>query len=312
MYTRSMKSLSKKNIRELLETHFGESFQGHYPLSSILPIGIGGVGDLFVVANSVADLVYAGKIAVDNKLPYVVIGGGTATLIGESGFPGLVIKNNSSNIFKVDGSSRVVCDSGTTNSRIINHMASVGLGGIEFLDSIPGTIGGAVVSDAALGQRKISSYIKEVSLFDPESQEVVAVDSLAFRKIREQICSGQLVYPWIVLTVTLQFAQLTQEEIIRRLSIIKQSFSHSKGRSLGHIFSQKLSNLTLDRRFHQQLRALNTTYDQVTDRLSLRNSCTPQQLKASIELILRTAKDFGIETSKKITYLGYYQGEDDA
>ena len=306
-----MKSLSKKNINEQLETHFGESFQDHYPLSSILPVGIGGAGDLFVIANSVADLVYAGRVAIENKLPYVVIGGGTATLIGESGFPGLVVKNKTNNIFKVDGSNRVVCDSGITNSKVINSMASFGLGGVEFLDAIPGTIGGAVVSNAQLGPRKISSYIKEIRLFDPENREVVVVDSMAFERIRDQICSGKLVYPPIVLTVTLQFAQLTQEEIIRRLSIIKQNFSHPTGRSLGHVFSQKLSSVTLDRSFHKQLRALNTTYDQITDRLSLKSSCTPQQLKASIELISTTAGGLGIETPKKVTYLGYYQGEDD-
>lgn len=306
-----MKYLPKKNIDELLRDRFEDNFKDHFPISSILPINMGGVGYMFVEANTTADLVDAAKIAIDNKIPYVVIGAGTAIIVGESGFPGLVIRNITKNLFRVSGSSRVVCDSGMENSEIIIAMASAGLGGLEFLYPIPGTIGGAIISNAELGDRNIHSYVKEISIFSPDEGKIVSIDRSTIKNIAAQIVSGSLIFPPIVLTATLQFARLAQDEIIRRLSIIKQNYHHLTGRSLGYVFSQKLSKLNFDRVSRKQLKALNVSYDKELDRFYLKRACTPEQLKGAIKIVLKSANDFGIEISEKITYLGYYQGEDD-
>ena len=311
MSIKSMKNLPKKSIDDLFQARFDDKFHSHYPLSSVLPINIGGVCRAFITAKTTADLVDAAKIAIENKLPYVVIGIGTAVLVGESGFSGLVIKNNTTNVFKVGESSRIVCDAGVNNFKLINSMATIGLGGMEFLYSIPGTIGGAVVSDAQSEDRSILDYIKEVSLFNADDGAVTTVDKATFRQLRKQIFSGSLVYPTIILTVTLQFAQLAQDEIIRRLSVNKRNSNQLKNRSFGYVFSRKLTKININRNTQKQLKALNVSYDKLTDTLTINNSCTPWQLRKAIELISNIAKGFGIETSEKITYLGYYQEEND-
>lgn len=306
-----MKNLSKKSTEELLRSRFGDNLKDHFPLSSVIPIKVGGVGYMFLEANTTADLVDAAKISIENKLPYVAIGGGTAVIVGESGFPGLVIKNNTKNAYRISGSSRVVCDSGVENSNVVNSMASIGLGGIEFLDSIPGTVGGAIISNAELGDRMILSYVKEISMFDPDSEKIIKVTKPEFESIRTTISNNSLVHPPIILTVTLQFARLAQDEIIRRLSLIKKNFRQSRGRSLGYVFSQKLSDVRIKKEPLRQLKLLNVSYDKIIDRFYLGNTCTPKQLKGAINVISKEARGYGIETVERITYLGYYQGEDD-
>lgn len=58
---------------------------------------------------------------------------------------------------------------GIPNSRLLKYAAKHGLGGIEYLASIPGTIGGAVFMNAGRGQRhrcSIGQRVVEVEYFD--------------------------------------------------------------------------------------------------------------------------------------------------
>ncbi|MEX2361826.1 MAG: FAD-binding protein, partial [Patescibacteria group bacterium] len=159
-----MKNYPVKSVNDIFRDRFGGKFSDHQPLSEVMPMGMGGVSSLFVDALTVVDLVDAAKLAVANKRPYRVIGAGTATLIGESGFPGLIIKNSTRNIFRLDNSSRVVCDSGVDNALLVNSMASQGLGGIELLVTVPGTVGGATITNAQSSNWKFLSYIREICI----------------------------------------------------------------------------------------------------------------------------------------------------
>ena len=63
---------------------------------------LGGPADYFVEAKTKEELVEAVRYAIDQKIPYLVLGGGSNVLVGDLGFRGLVIKNRTSSV-KIKG-----------------------------------------------------------------------------------------------------------------------------------------------------------------------------------------------------------------
>lgn len=148
---------------------------------------IGGPAKLFFEAKSVDDLKLALTVACQEKIPYVVLGGGANVLVADIGFDGLVVKNRADGVKLVglkgtiDRTGRGVksvlvwAASGTPMNQLARFTIDQGLEGLEFLLSVPGTVGGGikinahfeVEKDEFLGNRLVSA-----ALFDPGSCEV--------------------------------------------------------------------------------------------------------------------------------------------
>lgn len=134
------------------------------PMAKYVSFRIGGPADLFFRAKTQEDLILAIKSAHGLGLPNFVIGGGTNLLVGDKGYRGLVIKNDSSNIrllgikgkktIKVGGLGESIqkvyleVDSGVSINRLVRFTLDQGFGGLEFFLGQPGTVGGAVYINA--------------------------------------------------------------------------------------------------------------------------------------------------------------------
>ncbi len=162
------------------------------PLSKHTYFKIGGPAGLFFEAKSVEDLKLALASAFQLKIPYVVLGGGANVLVSDNGFDGLVIKNRADGI-KLVGvkgtinkngrgvkNALVWAASGTAMNQLARFTIDQGLEGLEFLLSVPGTVGGGIKINAHfevekgefLGDRLVSS-----ALFDPKTGEIKTVQN---------------------------------------------------------------------------------------------------------------------------------------
>ncbi len=103
---------------------------------------IGGVADYFIVAKSKEDLINAVLIAKKNEIPYFILGSGANILVGDKGFRGLVIKNESKKI--TFDKTFVTVDSGVILLDLIKETLVHSLSGLEHFAGIPSTIGGAL------------------------------------------------------------------------------------------------------------------------------------------------------------------------
>jgi len=83
------------------------------------------------------------------KEKILILGKGTNVLISDYGFDGVIISTLFLNKIRKEKSS-VICECGVLISHLLSFCIKNNLGGIEFLSGIPGTIGGAVVSNAGL------------------------------------------------------------------------------------------------------------------------------------------------------------------
>lgn len=307
-----MTSLPPSRINEIFAERFGENFRDHQPLSQVLPTGLGGVADYFLVAQWANDLVDAAMLAIEHKIPYRVLGSGTGVLVGESGFPGLIIQNQTSGCTRLGGSSRVVVESGTKLSFLVHSLASQGLGGLEFLSLIPGTVGGAVASTAWQNGQRISSFVREIRLFDSDRRKVATVPfSDEETPAGAPLFGDDLVFPPILLSVTFQMAQLSQDEILRRLNVLGKGKRDWPATAVAMPFIDPISQIPMEKEVVRELGRIGIRY-QAGQELLIFNpeKVRPTQVRQALDLLQQQAARFGVETTPRITYLGYYQDKD--
>lgn len=107
--------------------------------------GVGGVADYFLFAKSSSDLANGIFWAKEKGLPFFVLGKGANILIGDKGFRGLVIKNESKNIISLTYSPILLTvESGITVEELINFCLENGFSGLEHFAGIPSSLGGAL------------------------------------------------------------------------------------------------------------------------------------------------------------------------
>lgn len=152
---------------------------------------IGGPADLFFEAKNTEDLILALETGHKLKIPVEVLGGGANVLVSDAGFRGLVIKNRTDGVKLVgikgtvgrEGTgikeALVWAASGTLMNRLARFSIDQGLEGLEFLLSVPGTVGGGVKINSHYEVEKnefIGNNLAAATLFDPKSATVKKVD----------------------------------------------------------------------------------------------------------------------------------------
>jgi UDP-N-acetylmuramate dehydrogenase len=143
---------------------------------------IGGTADFFFEAASDREFVNAVLYVRDTSVPYYIIGGGYNILFDDNGFRGLIIKNGVKGIKKREGTAEVEAFAGVNLEDLLRFCAVQGLGGLEFMAGIPGTLGGAVFGNAGAFEQSIGDVLKEALLLDSQGKQVqVGRDYFEFR-----------------------------------------------------------------------------------------------------------------------------------
>ncbi len=160
-------------------------FEKNKPLSSVSTIGVGGNADFFILPNGVSamvDVMHEGKkLGVST----VITGNSSNVIYSDLGFRGAVIctKNmNGYRIKKTSDGAKIFAGCGTMLPELSRIALKNGLSGFEGLSSIPGTVGGAVISNAGAYGQSISDNLKGVFLLTDECR-------LSFRRVEKTMFS---------------------------------------------------------------------------------------------------------------------------
>lgn len=116
------------------------------PMSKHTSLHIGGPADYFVRVTTERDLVGTIAVAREHELPVVMLGGGTNMLVSDRGIRGVVLQNDW-NETSVDGVT-ITASSGTPLASVAAVAARSGIVGLEWMATVPGTVGGAVHGNA--------------------------------------------------------------------------------------------------------------------------------------------------------------------
>lgn len=159
-------SIYQKEVFENLFETLGHDLKQNEKLSLHTTFGIGGEAEFFYVARRPEDLIKAIQVAEEAKIPFFVLGGGSNVLVSDSGFGGLVIKNQCDKICLSD--KKITCQSGTLLYDLVNSSCENSLSGMGFLAGIPGTIGGAVYGNAGAFGKGVGALLTEAILLNSQ------------------------------------------------------------------------------------------------------------------------------------------------
>ena len=139
---------------------------------------IGGPAEVYACPNQ-EQLPALLEAAKKENAEVTVIGNGSNLLVGDKGIRGLVIEIGSGmNDIRVEG-TKIVAGAGALLSKVANEAAAAGLGGMEFVAGIPGSIGGAVTMNAGAYGGEMKDILESVKVIDPEGMmHILSVEEL--------------------------------------------------------------------------------------------------------------------------------------
>jgi UDP-N-acetylmuramate dehydrogenase len=122
----------------------------------------GGMAELFAECWS-ADELEAAALNAPADRPITVLGSGSNVLPSDDGVPGIVILNRARRI-AVARTGEIIADTGANFQDLFLKSAQASLRGLEFAVGIPGTVGGALVSNAGAYRSCVSEFLTGIEL----------------------------------------------------------------------------------------------------------------------------------------------------
>jgi len=196
---------------------------------------VGGPADIYYEASDSKELEEGIRLAIEQKVSYLVIGNGANVLVSDEGIRGLVIQNHSSTL-KFLPFGFVEVDSGVDNTDLVTQAKNRGLAGMERLLKVPGTIGGAVFMNAGDTGKKefFGGLVEWVHVIDKEGKTKKLSKKeceFGYRSSRFQ-ASGE-----IILKVKVQLQQVGKEEIeVKAKDILVRKMRQPSGATVGSTF----------------------------------------------------------------------------
>ena len=179
-----MFNLEEKEKKGLFPFEFPDIIQKNIQLSSFTSFKIGGNADIYITPSSPEQLAAAVKFIKRERLPAILLGGGSNILIPDEGIRGAVIHTCNLNRIRLQettGMPLVEADAGTSMKDLTEFCAAHGLAGLEDFAGLPGTVGGAVFMNARCYEKSISDVLKSVSVLY-FSEKTCIIKEYAYRK----------------------------------------------------------------------------------------------------------------------------------
>jgi len=222
---------------DVLYAKFGDKVKENVLLAPYTSARIGGPADIFLTADTVAELARIVKFMWKQELPFTLLGGGSNVLVSDKGIRGVVILNRAKKAtFHTGDQPSVTAESGVVFSNLANRCASKGLAGLEWAAAVPGTLGGAVYGNAGAFGGEVAGNLTWVDLLTENGKERFTAEQMGYGYRTSILKRGEL--KAIVLLAELALKNSTKEEATVK---IQQFSAHRKatqppGASMGSMF----------------------------------------------------------------------------
>lgn len=182
------------------------------PLSSHTSFGIGGPADCFLWAEDAEDVEAAMDAVSSEGLPFLAIGNGTNLLVDDGGVRGVVVRLGRGFGGLKREETRVRVGAGVDLAKLLDFCASHGLSGLEFAAGVPGTLGGALYTDAGTTSGRVRDRLLQVTAVG-QDKETSTIDGPSFRHEDEDpLAEGS-----IITEASFQLTPATEETVRREM-----------------------------------------------------------------------------------------------
>lgn len=137
------------------------------PVAKRTTLRVGGPADIYVEPASDEDLAAVLRFCADHRLAFFVLGRGSNLLVKDGGFRGVVISLSQPHFSHVEtAGERMECGAGARLKTVAIEARRHGLAGLEFLEGIPGTVGGALRMNAGAMGGAMFDIAESVRMID--------------------------------------------------------------------------------------------------------------------------------------------------
>ena len=147
-------------------------------LAELTTMRVGGAADEVILAETSDELVrHASRLWSDDE-PWMLLGGGSNTVVSDEGFPGtvLLVRNTGIEVVESDstpeGRVRLRVQAGHDWDQLVEASVERGWSGIEALSGIPGRAGAAPVQNIGAYGQELSDVLHSITFLDFEADEV--------------------------------------------------------------------------------------------------------------------------------------------
>jgi len=144
---------------------FGHAVCAAVPMASVTTFHIGGPARYFIEPRNLRELVRLFDRCANSGIPVRVLGGGSNILVSDRGVSGAVFRLSKMTGISRSG-TRITCEAGVPLPRLVHAAEQWGLGGLEPLAGIPGTVGGAVAMNAGGRHGCVMSVLRSATTLD--------------------------------------------------------------------------------------------------------------------------------------------------
>ncbi len=212
-----------------------EIVRSHEPLAPHTWMGIGGPAEFFAEPRSIDELQALVRRAAAEGLPVRLLGGGSNLLVRDEGVKGVVVRLSSQSFNHIElNKQTVIAGAGARLGHVISTAVRAGLGGLETLVGIPGTIGGALHGNSGSHGGDIGQWTCHA--------EVMARNGEIIQRDREDLVFAyrhSSLDELVILRAKFQLEEEDSQELTKRMQkqwIIKKSGQPLAHQSAGCIF----------------------------------------------------------------------------
>lgn len=197
----------------------------------------GGPAEMYVETDTLDDLVKIVRAARSIQVPIYIFGGGSAFPVPDKGIAGLVIKNNCRKFEKSSfrgtirnnaigfGGVLVSAESGTIMNQLVRFTIAEGLEGLEYQLGLPGSVGGAIYTNAKYKNRYVRDYLHSIKILSIEGEvQTYTKDLPYFVSLEEQIHETQEVVLSVVFKLVPEDKKLLWERGEEALAYRKKTY----------------------------------------------------------------------------------------
>lgn len=279
-----------------LYARFGDKVKENVVLAPYTSARIGGPADVFITADSAAELAKIVKTLWKLEMSFTLLGGGSNILVSDKGIRGVVVLNRAKAVkFHGGDEPHVTVESGVVFSNLANRCATKGFAGLEWAATVPGTIGGAVYGNAGAFGGDMSGNLISTELLTTNGIEKFTVEQMGYGYRTSVLKRGEV--KAVVLSAELALKNSTRDEVTVK---IQQFSAHRKatqppGASMGSMFKNPTGDYAgrlIEASGLKGVRIGNAEVSPVHGNFFINHGSTKaEDVRALIQLVQKTVKE---------------------
>lgn len=146
---------------------FSEIIRHNEPLGPYVRLRLGGPAEMLAQPRSLEELSRLVRRCFDERIPLRVLGCGCNMLVRDEGVSGVVLRLSEPAFTQISVEGKITrAGTGASVSALISATTRHGLAGLETLVGIPGTVGGALRTNAGDRSGDVGQFVRSVQVLD--------------------------------------------------------------------------------------------------------------------------------------------------